>query len=726
MPPSMLSQHILELCTSSTTITSEVAKEPDQPISRVARRLSKNHGALFKRHRHTKAPPPDDNEDELGIVAKCGRFPRRPSNLFLQIYRNVLHALDTHPLAGLVSPSLLGTSGVIPLSIVSVIPDIMRHYADLIVRAEAEILMATNYWEISASSSIISDSLRELSKRVEGRGGPKVVMKLMYDRGNVKQAVKHRIVVNPVYWSKIGLPNREEIPGVDLEVINYHRPLLGTFHAKYLVVDRRVACLNSNNVQDRPNVEMMVQLEGPIVDSIYDVALLSWSNAMDPPLPLLSKLPWAMRHHVYKFCKDNESLKYIDQEAMSRATRAYLKEQHAINEAQRIRPDSQPYGGTDSITSDQKRADLIVRHPSMKVPSLPIDADARDRRSFHSQTGDRRSEIVESDSNVIVPSWWGDYAKPKANSSTQDPASVGCDGSPVVNSSEEQDGSIIDNTSNCAKDAATLPDTKPTGHQPTSQDDGGDAWSDFLPHILHDPHQPVPIAMVNRLPTGSPGHWPVRRFPQDVAWLSAMCLAVRSVFIQTPTFNASPIVASALDACRRGVRVTLYLDLGFNDQGETIPFQGGTNEEVVHKMYTALNSEGNGAEKYLEVFWYTCKDQTRPLNAALKKRNCHVKFMAVDDQIAILGNGNQDTQSWFHSQEVNIMVDSPELVRSWLRAIDANQNTRLYGRVSDRDGIWRSEDGEIVQASGVAASSFFKRLKGLYCVMRRISGSGKF
>jgi len=185
----------------------------------------------------------------------------------------------------------------------------MRHYADLIVRAEAEILLATNYWESSASSSIISDSLRELSKRVEGRGGPKVVMKLMYDRGNVKQAVKHRIIVKPVYWSKIGLPAQEEIPGVDLEVINYHRPLLGTFHAKYLVVDRRVACLNSNNVQDRPNMEMMVQLEGPVVDSIYDVALLSWSNAMNPPLPLLSKSPLATRHHVYKFYKDNESLK---------------------------------------------------------------------------------------------------------------------------------------------------------------------------------------------------------------------------------------------------------------------------------------------------------------------------------------------------------------------------------------------------------------------------------
>jgi len=81
---SMLSQHTLELCTSSTTVISEIAKEPDQPVSRVARRLSKNHGALFKQR--TNAPPPEDNEDEFGIVAKCGRFPRRPSNLFLQVF----------------------------------------------------------------------------------------------------------------------------------------------------------------------------------------------------------------------------------------------------------------------------------------------------------------------------------------------------------------------------------------------------------------------------------------------------------------------------------------------------------------------------------------------------------------------------------------------------------------------------------------------------------------
>jgi phosphatidylserine/phosphatidylglycerophosphate/cardiolipin synthase-like enzyme len=58
------------------------------------------------------------------------------------------------------------------------------------------------------------------------------------------------------------------------------------------------------------------------------------------------------------------------------------------------------------------------------------------------------------------------------------------------------------------------------------------------------------------------------------------------------------------------------------------------------------------------VYWYTGKDQVRPLNAVVKQRNCHIKFAAYDDEVLIIGNGNQDSQSWFHSQEVNVMIDS--------------------------------------------------------------------
>ena len=81
--------------------------------------------------------------------------------------------------------------------------------------------------------------------------------------------------------------------------------MLGTFHCKFMVVDRKMAILCSNNIQDRPNMEMMCHLEGPIVDSIYDTALISWYKAMDPPLPLLDR-PYQPPEGGYKFGMENE------------------------------------------------------------------------------------------------------------------------------------------------------------------------------------------------------------------------------------------------------------------------------------------------------------------------------------------------------------------------------------------------------------------------------------
>jgi hypothetical protein len=68
------------------------------------------------------------------------------------------------------------------------------------------------------------------------------------------------------------------------------------------------------------------------------------------------------------------------------------------------------------------------------------------------------------------------------------------------------------------------------------------------------------------------------------------------------------------------------------------------------------------------------------------------------------------------------MIDSPELVSEWLHGIDANQNTRQYGRVSDRDGVCRGKDGKAIQASGVTASSFVKKLKGVGTMIAKVSG----
>lgn len=43
---------------------------------------------------------------------------------------------------------------------------------------------------------------------------------------------------------------------------------------------------------------------------------------------------------------------------------------------------------------------------------------------------------------------------------------------------------------------------------------------------------------------------------------------------------------------------------GFNDKGESIPFQGGTNQQVVIRMYKALQK--CQMQNNLRVYWLVC------------------------------------------------------------------------------------------------------------------------
>jgi phosphatidylserine/phosphatidylglycerophosphate/cardiolipin synthase-like enzyme len=113
-------------------------------------------------------------------------------------------------------------------------------------------------------------------------------------------------------------------------------------------------------------------------------------------------------------------------------------------------------------------------------------------------------------------------------------------------------------------------------------------------------------------------------------------LAKKEVFIQSPVFNASPIVEAVLEACKRGITVILYIGLGFNDFAEGIvPFQGGTNDTVRARMQTELTSCNK--QQYLKWHWYVAKDQTAPLRFEKQSRNNHVKFLQVDGQVAVQG-----------------------------------------------------------------------------------------
>ncbi|GAC76283.1 hypothetical protein PANT_20c00041 [Moesziomyces antarcticus T-34] len=930
---------------------------------------------------------PDD--DELDHVRQRYGYKKPeqggPSRLYLMVLADCLLPLPRNPMSGVVSPPLLATTGIVPLSIFSTGPDIIGHYYDCIVAARREVILLTNYWQGGKNVDRIADALRELNRRVlkrrkaralearrngrntpaeaapnpahtpqiqkaakqqddllEKQGAPgsmaragkddstlqdddddndqhdldsiqlgpptpeeRVVVKLMWDRGpqTLADLFRLRKPVPPNMWKANGLPTESDIPNLNVEILNYHRPLMGTFHAKLLIVDRQVALINSNNIQDRPNIEACIRLEGDIVNSVYDHALISWGNRLQPPLPCLtqpapvapspaaflsgdqSSLPsitveklkqlalnvrqrlhdedtatevekerslqspitfhfgdvvdqmrrrdsfgtkagvspvrspsadqrvdsdkaarnagalWAQKVLGERFShfqsaatgKDKPDtaavaaaspLEKSEASSPSQPRKHFadvvealmMKEGHkppawaegalevfglgqssSKNVAQEVRRNPRPkttlasganiptavaeedyaehHDWRRSIEVDEESLDDGVEHARSHTA---VDSTASPKPALSSLAGDDDTTSKDLASNgdaaaplkIAVPA--GESAPPAAappintdilttkpdadtNTTKHNKADEGVPGSVGYRNvhrrtlSQISKSSAAERLSAITKSLDFANNSKVQGEirAENLSDEKLEALNDvldFQPYIFHKPHEPVPMALVNRRPHGTPGHSDIRN-PQDAAWLAGFRYAKKHVFIQSPTLNASPIKAAVLAAVRRHVTVELWLDLGFNDKSESMPFQGGTNEQVVTAFYRQLRREGKGDEKYLEVYWYTGKDMTRPLNAVRKQRNCHVKFAAFDGHVAVLGSGNQDTQSWFHSQEINVMVDSKQIVDEWMAALTRNQSTKLYGMVDQRDGIWRGRDGQELVDTGKDTAS---------------------
>lgn len=144
---------------------------------------------------------------------------------------------------------------------------------------------------------------------------------------------------------------------------------------------------------------------------------------------------------------------------------------------------------------------------------------------------------------------------------------------------------------------------------------------------------------------------------------------------------------------------------------------------IAHKMYTTLSQTG---KSHLHYFFYIGKDQTTPIVAKKKKRSCHVKVMIVDEHIGIQGNGNQDTQSWYHSQEINVMFDNGPVCKAWIDGLRRNQNTAVYGEVSKEDGIWRDANGNQSPDTIGVDPGKFSWAKGFMGALNRVRGTGDF
>lgn len=427
--------------------------------------------------------------------------------------------------------------------------------SNLIVRAEKEVFLATNFWQNSVAARYITDAIRELSRRAQARGD-RVVVKVIYDRGNPRQVFDpHYIVLESDYTGNaVKLPPAKDIPYVDLQVINYHQPILGTFHAKFMIVDRRTAIIQSNNIQDNDNLEMMVQIEGPIVDSLYDVAMISWHKKPDPPFPCLHSPVMSMTG------VPNFGASYAN---VFSSTGSIIGHS-AIVDPEKMLP-RRPYGieaatSVDGITDSVNQCDPLKNSAQgLTIPNSsegdPRNPQQSEKRAVASQQPSTGASIVSSD-------------PPSADSTGELLLEHTTDNPHYDSDLADEISRVQAAVSAKSKETAMQAVTRHLNHT-ISEGFLGNApdcaeADEMTPYIPHLAHEPFPMALVNRAPYGRPNHKSVTN-PQNAAWLSALRNAQRNVFIQTPTLNAQPLIPAIVQACDRGIHIYLYVCLGYNE-----------------------------------------------------------------------------------------------------------------------------------------------------------------
>ena len=184
-----------------------------------------------------------------------------------------------------------------------------------------------------------------------------------------------------------------------------------------------------------------------------------------------------------------------------------------------------------------------------------------------------------------------------------------------------------------------------------------------------------PILVVGHNPRALPFPTSENDSPQAQAFLTAVSGAKRIIRLQSPNLNEPAMIDAIVAAVRRGVEVDLLLSKQHEQSGESLPGRGGSNDDTLKKM---LDTLGASACKGLHVRWFS-RDGRAPVESK-GAPSSHVKYLAVDDQVTIMGSANQDVQSWRNSREVNVVVDGEDLAKTyrdavfapvWARSIDA-------------------------------------------------------
>lgn len=154
--------------------------------------------------------------------------------------------------------------------------------------------------------------------------------------------------------------------------------------------------------------------------------------------------------------------------------------------------------------------------------------------------------------------------------------------------------------------------------------------------------------------------------PQDQGFISLFKNSQNLIKILSPNLNDDAAIDGLAEAAARGVELRIILSKKFNETTQSMAGQGGGNDEGYQRLVTAIEELGGSLDK-VHLRWFSI-DGIEPVidtGEGIRPYSSHAKYSSFDGLIAVVGSANMDTQSWNHSREINVAVDSAQVTQSW-------------------------------------------------------------
>jgi len=165
--------------------------------------------------------------------------------------------------------------------------------------------------------------------------------------------------------------------------------------------------------------------------------------------------------------------------------------------------------------------------------------------------------------------------------------------------------------------------------------------------------------------------------------------ARRTIFIQTPNLTSQPIISALFSALARGINIQIVTSSKLMILEQLVTAGTITEFEIwkLRRRYQKLLDQynrtlgGNSDPENLmeepgrlEIGYYHAKRGLEDENEPVKS---HLKLVIMDEEITVLGSGNQDRASWYTSQELGIALLDQEVSKEIMNDVIGGLRGRL-------------------------------------------------